>query len=105
MRRFKVVTKSFAAPFFSDTDVCYVWAWNAIKALEKCVARYDHPCGLYSAAVFKGQKAIASWICNHAKALEGATMILSHEPGDVEIDGVRTRIEDPKGGRVYVWSK
>lgn len=108
MTEFYIETNSFAAPFVSDNGHCYVQAKTAEAALEKCAAEYRHPCGLYAAAAYtsadarnKGEKPLARWICNQAKALEGARMIMSHSPGDVEIDGVRTTIPDPKGGKVY----
>jgi hypothetical protein len=108
MIEFYIETNSFAAPMFSDNGHCYVTAPNVADALEKCRTEYRHPCGLYAAAAYssadarkKGETPIARWICNQAKALENATMLFVHKPGDAEIDGVRMQIEDPKGGKVY----
>lgn len=108
MTEYYIEANSFAAPFFSDQSIGYVEASSPVAALEMFASDYKHPCGLYAAAAYssadaknKGEKPLARWVCNQVMALEGATSILSHAPGDVEIDGVRTVIENPKGGRVY----
>lgn len=108
MSEFYIETNSFAAPYFSDSGHLYVTANNVGEALEICVANYKHPCGMYAAAAYtsadaknKGEAPLARWICNQAKRLENASMIFVHSPGDVEIDGLRTTIENPKGGQIY----
>lgn len=46
---FRIDLRSNAAPFFSDTDSVYVKAPDAMAALRKAIADYDHPCGLFAA--------------------------------------------------------
>lgn len=108
-----IVSNSFAAPFFSDSGEHWVKAVDARGALEKLAKTYKHPCGLYSAAVYrdanayhKGAKPLARWLSNHVLAMEEATKgksrysSLCNAPGDFEIDGKKFTVENPKGGKV-----
>jgi hypothetical protein len=109
-----VVTNSFAAPFCSDTQHRYVEAATAADALAKVADEYRHPAGLFSAAAWpsadakeKGAAAEATWLCNHEIELQRLTEGMAsysycgYGPGDFEIDGVRHKIDNPKGGRVF----
>lgn len=113
MSEFYIETHSFAAPFFSDHDFRYVEAESAAKALEICAAEYKHPAGLYSAdayssadAMNKGEKPLATWLCNHEIAraeLTDGLVCYSYfgiVPGEFKINGKLHVIADPKGGRV-----
>jgi hypothetical protein len=113
MREFYIETQSFAAPFVSDHGSRYVKAESAAKALEICAAQYKHPAGLYSAAAYssadamnKGEKPLATWLCNHEIAKAeltdglGVYSYMSIAPGKFEINGDIHFIADPKGGRV-----
>jgi hypothetical protein len=42
---------SVAAPFFSDPSDGFIEEATAMKALEKLVREYTHPCGLFSAVI------------------------------------------------------
>jgi len=108
-----VVTTSFAAPFFSDTDRRWVEAESPEAALEKVAREYSHPCGLYAAVCYedanaeaKGKKPLAKWLCNHERAKMRATekkggySYCGHGPGDFEVDGKRIRVKNPKAGSV-----
>lgn len=112
-REFFVFANSFAAPFFSDDHTEHVLGDSAEDALMKFVASYTHPAGLYAAMIYdsadayhKGAKPLAKWLCNHelgkrkVASSKGGYSYLGHGPGDFEIDGVRVKIADPKGGKV-----
>jgi hypothetical protein len=110
MTEWFVVAASFAAPFISDPSTHFVTAASPEAALEQLTLEYRHPAGLYAAQVYasaeafhKGFKPLATWLSNHAQAIEqGTATITSHGPGDVTIDGKRQRVPDPKAGRVVV---
>lgn len=104
---------SFAAPFVSDSSSGFVRADTAEQALEKFAAEYDHPCGLYAAAVYrsaddyyKNVDPLARWLCNHELERQrltndlGGYSMLGHGPGDFEINGERHKVENPKQGKV-----
>lgn len=113
MNEYFIVSNSFAAPFFSDQGEGFVKATSPKRALLEYVNTYDHPAGLYSAAVYKdandyhkGKKAVAKWICNAelekqrlTKGL-GSYSIRGVGPGEVEINGVTHFINNPKGGKI-----
>lgn len=44
---------SNAAPFFSDPSEGFIEAATPMDALKKVVAEYDHPCGLFSVAIYE----------------------------------------------------
>jgi hypothetical protein len=97
---------SFAAPFVSDLSTAFEQAENPVTALTQYAARYRHPAGLYAAAAYasaeayhKGEPMLARWLSNHARATMGATMVLSHGPGKVEVDGRAVTITQPKKGK------
>lgn len=112
MNEYFVIAKSFAAPFFSDTDESYIQGESPESALEAFAADYRHPAGLYSATVYanadaclKREEPLAQWLCNHAIEMkrlrpEGSYSYLGHGPGDFEINGVRHKVENPRQGRV-----
>ena len=107
MSEYFVVAHSFAAPFVSDESTRFVEAESPKEAAEKFAASYKHPAGLYAANVYasadsyhKDGPILARWRSNQSIAVEGATSIYGHGPGDVEIDGNPTRIENPKDGHV-----
>lgn len=73
MPEYYVVTQSKAAPFFSDSGYQFVEAETPQAALEKARAEYNHPAGLFAAAVYtdanaerKGEKALDRWLCPRA---------------------------------------
>jgi hypothetical protein len=113
MPEFFVLTNSFAAPMFSDTDSQYVEAADPALALERAAATYGHPAGLYSAACYasadayhKGAPPLAEWLCNHEQekqrrtAGQGSYSYFGHGPGDFEVNGEHVVVADPKGGSV-----
>ena len=113
MTEFFIVANSFAAPFFSDTSHHFIKAADPETALERFAAKYEHPCGLYSAnayasadAYHKDEPRLAQWLSNHAKGLADTTAdlhgysMLGKGPGVVEINGVEHRFENPKAGTV-----
>ena len=113
MTEYFVVTNSFAAPFFSDTDTQFVEAESPQQALERTAETYAHPCGLYAATCYadanayhKGDAPLARWLSNHEITKLEATKdkagygYLGNGPGDFEINGERIQVENPKGGRV-----
>lgn len=113
MRTYYIESNSFAAPFFSDNNFKYVQAQDPRTALEEYVKAYDHPAGLYSAAVWEsadaknqGGRWLHQWLCNHALKLAeltdglGGYSHLGHGPGDFEINNIRHTVDDPKGGRI-----
>ncbi len=57
MREFFIVANSKAAPFVSDTKKTFVDGDTPEQALETFTAGYSHPCGLYSAGVWKDANA------------------------------------------------
>lgn len=50
-------------------------------------------------AYHKGEPMLARWLSNHARATMGATMVLSHGPGKVEVDGRAVTITQAKKGK------
>lgn len=113
MPEYFVVAKSFAAPFVSETDESYVDGETPEAALEAFAAEYKHPAGLYSAALYanadafhKNADPLARWLCNHEAEKQrltkdlGGYSYLGHGPGDFEINHVRHKVENPKGGRL-----
>lgn len=112
-REYFIRANSFAAPFFSDESSGYVTASTPEEALEKYAMEYKHPCGLYAAACYdsadalhKGKEPLARWLSNHEQEKQritkgmGSYSMLGHAPGDFEINGVRHKIKNPKGGSV-----
>ena len=111
MPEFFIVTKSFAAPFISDTGEHYVDAATPRDALETVRGHYDHPAGLYFAGAWASHKAystgqpwLAAWLCNAerkkgevTKAL-GSYSFLGHRPDHFEVDGTHYYVDDPKDG-------
>jgi hypothetical protein len=111
MPEFFVLTNSFAAPMFSDTDSQYVEAADPALALEHVAATYGHPAGLYSAACYanadgyhKGVLPLAQWLCNHEQekqrrtAGQGSYSYFGHGPGDFEVNGEHGPALPPKAG-------
>ncbi len=116
MKEYFVMTNSFAAPFFSDTDSIFVMAENPSAALEHVAAAYKHPCGLYAAVCYesadayhKNSEPLAKWICNRqiaqmeaTKDLRGGYSILGLGPGEFVLNGEHITVNDPKQGRVVL---
>lgn len=113
MPQYYVVTNSYAAPFFSDTDEDYVNGDTPEEALLKAVEKYRHPAGLYAANLYrnhrskhKGDKPLVAWRCNHAIAVKDATKDLGcytyqgKAPGHFFVNDTEYTIDDPKGGRI-----
>jgi len=105
-----ICANSFAAPFFSDTSTKFQVGNTPEEALEVFVKEYDHPFGLYAAALYedanhyyKNGKALLQWMSNHAKFMENKTgMIYSAGHGRVKINGKMNEIVDPKGGSIVI---
>lgn len=109
MSEYFVVTNSFAAPFFSDTDDGFVEADSPKDALEKTARDYRHPAGLYAAACYrsadayhKGERPLARWLSNRARYIARVkhSSIYSESAEHVRLDGVDHTIADPYGGAV-----
>ncbi len=109
--KFYVLTRSFAAPIFSDTDEHYQEAETARAAIEAVRKRYSHPCGLYSAgawssheAMHTGAPAEARWLCNHAREIERLTKdkscysLRGDGPGRFSVDYEAHFVANPKDG-------
>lgn len=113
MNEYFIVAESFAAPFVSDRSEQFVIHDTPESALSCFAETYKHPAGLYSAncyasadAYHKGEDPLVRWLCNHeiekqkiTKPL-GAYSYLGHGPGDFEINRVRYKIDNPKGGQI-----
>jgi hypothetical protein len=112
-KEFFVYSNSFAAPFFSDSDESFVKGKTAKEALNNYVKKYNHPCGLYAAQVYKdanafhkGEKPLYTWLCNHeieklrVTKDKSSFSYLGHGPGAFEINGRRIIVDDPKGGKI-----
>src|SRR5690242_1346074 len=113
MAEYFVAAESFAAPFVSDRSESYVTGDTPEEALKAFAEGYKHPAGLYSAALYanadayhKSAPQLARWLCNHeiekqkiTKPL-GAYSYLGHGPGDFEIDRVRYKVDNPRGGQL-----
>lgn len=110
-----IVANSFAAPFFSDTSEHFIKAKTPEAALVKLGKTYKHPAGLYGAGCWanatdyhKGAEPLARWVCNLALAKDeaargkGSYSMLGVSNEEFEIDGVRHKVKDPKGGKVLV---
>jgi hypothetical protein len=119
MRKYFVVGTPFGGGFFGEIYVEHVWGEKHVRgespevALQDFVDSHADGPGLYSAALWDSadsyherQEPLARWLSNHEIAKEeltrdlGAYSYFGHGPGDFEIDGVRHRIPDPKGGRL-----
>lgn len=103
-----IVANSFAAPFVSDQSTSFAVGLTPLSALSAFADDYAHPCGLYAAEAYasadayhKREKPLARWLSNHARGIEERkpTLLVSHGPGSVEIDGRATTIKEPKAGR------
>jgi hypothetical protein len=118
MAEYFVVTNSFAAPFFSDTDTQFVEAESAEAALLKVAATYKHPAGLYAADAYgnanefhHNTEPMARWLCNHEIEKRSITAsmngysYLGHAPGSFDINGQRHDIPNPKEGRIWTFTK
>ena len=111
MNEYFIVAESFAAPFVSDRSESFWKGETPDATLKEFAQNYSHPTGLYSADLYedanayhKNAKPLARWRCNHeiekrklTEPLAGYSY-LGHGPGDFEINGVRHKIENPKGG-------
>lgn len=103
-----ICANSFAAPFFSDTSRKFQEGTNAEDAMNNFVKDYGHPCGLYAAALYKdangfhkGEEPLLRWLSNQAKFMQDKTgLIRSDRIGEIEIDGVKHVLDDPKGGSI-----
>ena len=52
MKEYFIVSNSFAAPFFSDTDEHYIKGKNPKDAMTRFRKGYKHPAGLYAANLY-----------------------------------------------------
>jgi hypothetical protein len=112
-KEYFIIANSFAAPFFSDESTHFVKADSPEAALQQFAEKeYDHPCGLYSAAVYassdayhKEKPGLKRWLSNHAAAIEQseATSVRSDDPGTLVLDGKAVKVTNPKGGKVFDW--
>jgi hypothetical protein len=57
MPEFFIVANSFAAPFVSDESTHFVGADCAAEAMLDFIQTYDHPCGLFSANLYRDANA------------------------------------------------
>ena len=113
MHEYFIFANSFAAPFFSDDSIKFIKAYSPIEALEKFVAGYNHPCGLYAAVCYadanayhKNETPLAKWLCNHeiekmrlTKDLGGYSY-KGDGPGRFYINGELHVIDNPKDGKM-----
>lgn len=110
-RDFFVITNSFAAPFFSDGGSGYISAESLNEAKSKVVSEYDHPAGLYAAAIYesadayhKDQEPLATYLSNYEFAKQKATAGLSgysftgRGMHGFEVNGQAYMVENWKGG-------
>jgi len=103
-----IQANSFAAPFFSDTSTKFQEGTNPEEAMENFIKEYSHPCGLYAAALYKdanhfhkNEKPLLRWLSNQAQFMNDKTgLIRSDRTGEIEINGVKHIISDPKGGSI-----
>ena len=73
MTEYFYVTRSNAAPFFSDTRYGFIEAENPTFALYELMTQYDHPSGMYSAGIWasadayhKNEPALMTWLSERA---------------------------------------
>ena len=117
MEEYFIVANSFAAPFFSDRTEEYVKGKNPKDAMQSFVDSYRHPCGLYSAALYrnadafhKGQKPLCRWLCNFEiekeKLTGGKSCTLRHDVDKkghfLEVNHERHYILHPKKGSIIL---
>lgn len=108
-----IVSNSFAAPFFSDSDEAFVVADTPRAALEQYARDYGHPAGLYAAACYgssddyhKNRDPLARWLCNHERVKQEATKnkgsysFYGEAPGKFRINDEWFNVEQPKAGSV-----
>lgn len=114
MKEYFIVTNSFAAPFFSDTDTYFVKGKDPLDAIKKAVKGYKHCCGLYSARLYessdayhKNKKALAKFDCNlvivqNAKTKGNGAYSLLHDRDSngeyISVDGEKHYVKNPKEG-------
>lgn len=96
MPEYYIITNSFAAPFFSDTDEYYVCGNNPLDALKQAVDEYSHPCGLYGAHLYASHKAYKSG--EKALAKYHSNLALAREMGIRDL----SEVKNPKGGKYIV---
>ena len=111
MNEYFIVAESFAAPFVSDRSESFWKGETPEAALKDYAQKYSHPAGLYAALLYadanayhKNAAPLARWLCNHeiekrrlTESLAGYSY-LGHGPGDFEINRVRHKVDNPKGG-------
>jgi hypothetical protein len=108
-----VHSNSWAAPFVSDEGNGFTEGATPSEAMEKFVAAYKHPRGLYAAHLYASSDAfhkreypLVTWLCNHEQAKQahtkdmGSYSFMSNGPGDFEIDGKRITVKYPKSGSI-----
>ena len=111
MPRYFIVANSFAAPWVSDTSMCFQGGSTPEDALETFAASYNHPAGLYAAELYAdanayhdGHQPLARWLSNHEQALQAATKgkdaysYYGHQPRCFKVDHKVIEIEKPKKG-------
>lgn len=107
-----VIANSFAAPMFSDTTMEYVKGSTPREAMQKFVAEYTHPCGLYAALLYesadayhKGKKEIVRFLCNQeierAKLMKNGGSFYGKGNGVFEINGKEYRVKDWNKGKIF----
>lgn len=109
MKKYFVVTNSFAAPFMSDTEERFYKGNTPQEAIKKAIRYYNHPAGLYSAALWKntndyhkGKKPLVRAQCNREVFIQqktkglGGYMISSRSIDEVSINDKSFKIDDPR---------
>lgn len=93
-QRYQYETTSNASPLFSELGVGFITAKDPMVALEKVVAAYKHPAGLFSAAILSGPKRApyiaARYMSSRAATMEAAKKI---ERIDVSFAGAEWRAD------------
>jgi len=73
-KKFRYVTNSNAFPFFSESGSGSIDAKDPMSALKKLVRNYDHPAGLYAAAISEDSdegRTLARYLSARAASKEG----------------------------------
>jgi len=118
MPEYFIVANSFAAPFFSDRSEEYIRGKNPENGMHHFMAQYEHPCGLYSANLYKnadayhkGEKPLCRYLCNlelekqRLTKGKGSYSFLHSSRNDlqfIEIDHERHYIKNPKEGKILI---
>jgi hypothetical protein len=108
MPKYFVFANSFAAPLVSDRSMGYISSENAESVMLDFVETYNHPCGLYSANLYKSADdyyqnlpPLVEWRSNYAIMTDGVVgFIRIIGPNSIAVNGIIRTCENPKDGKI-----